>query len=66
MPVLTWLVENWQTILLVLTSIVTGASIIVRAISPYTSTTKDDDVATFLDRVHDWLNKLALNPPRSL
>lgn len=60
---LLWIVANWQTLLVTLLSIIGGASVIVRAIAPLTSTTKDDEAVRFLDKVYGWLNKLALNTP---
>lgn len=58
-----WLAANWMTIVGVAGSVVMGASIIVKAIAPFTSTTADDEAASFLDKAYAWLNKVALNPP---
>lgn len=57
-----WLAENWLTLVTVALSVVGGASIMVKAIAPYTSTTSDDEVAGWLDKVHGWLSRIALNP----
>lgn len=58
-----WLGSNWMMVAGVLGSIVMGASIIVKAIAPHTATNRDDRVASWLDKVHGWLSKIALNPP---
>lgn len=60
---LTWLAQYWVVLLAAAGSVVMGASLTVKALAPYTSTKKDDDMATFLDKVHKWLSKVALNPP---
>ncbi len=61
--VITWLMGNWVTIIGVAGTVVMGASIIVKAIAPLTSSQKDDEVATWLDKVYKWLSSIALNPP---
>ena len=58
-----WLSVNWPTIVGVTGSVVMGASIIVKAIAPFTATNKDDRAGSWLDKVHAWLSKVALNPP---
>jgi len=58
-----WLSANWQSVVGVAGTVVMGASIIVRAIAPFTKTTKDDKAAGWLDTAYKWLSKLALNPP---
>ena len=60
---ISWAVENWTTIVGTAGTVVMGASIAVRAISKLTKTTKDDDAASWLESVHKWLSKIALNPP---
>lgn len=62
--ILSWVSANWQTIVGVSGTVVMGASIIVRAIAPYTANTADDKAAGFLAKAHTWLSKLALNPPK--
>jgi len=62
--VIAWLGANWLTVVATLLSIVGGASIIVKAIAPLTANTKDDEVAGWLDKVHGWLSKIALNAPK--
>ena len=61
--VIGWIGNNWVTIVGTLGTVVMGASIMVRAIAPLTSTEVDDNAAKFLDKVHGWLNKIAINPP---
>lgn len=61
---LAWVTENWQTIVGTTGTIVMGASLIVRAIAPFTKTEKDDKAAGWLDKAHNWLSKIALNPPK--
>ena len=61
--VISWLGANWQTIVGVAGTVVMGASIMVKAIAPHTATTKDDRAASWLDKVHGWLSKIAINPP---
>jgi len=62
--VIGWVGSNWMTIVGTMGTVVMGASIMVKAIAPHTSTQVDDDAAKFLDKVHAWLNKIAINPPR--
>ena len=62
MSALNWLVENWQTIAITVTSIIGAASMAVAAIAPLTKTDTDDKVLSILSRAHKWLSKLALNP----
>ena len=52
-----WLIENWDKILLALTSIVTGASIIARL----TPTKKDDKV---IEAIMKLINVIAINPKK--
>lgn len=59
-----WIAANWMTVVGVMGSIVMGASLIVKAIAPHTSTEVDDKAAGFLDKVYGWLSKLALNTER--
>ncbi len=59
-----WLAANWMTVVGVAGTVVMGASIMVKAIAPYTSTTKDDEAASWLDKVHGWLSTLAINPKK--
>ena len=60
---ISWLGANWMLVVATVLSIVGGASIIVKAVAPFTSNTKDDEAAVWLDKVHAWLSKIALNPP---
>ena len=55
--IITFLMANWDTILLGVTTIVTGASIIVKL----TPTPKDD---AFVAKMLNVLNALALNPKK--
>jgi hypothetical protein len=59
-----WIATNWMTVVGVAGTVVMGASIIVKALAPYTATKKDDEAAVWLDKVVGWLNKIAINPPR--
>jgi len=47
-----------QTIITIITSIVTGASIILKVVAPLTKTKKDDKVLAFLQKI---LKLLSLN-----
>ena len=58
---LSWVTTHWVEIAAVVGMVVTGASLIVKAIAPYTTTTADDKAATWLDKVAAWLGKVALN-----
>lgn len=60
--IISWLGANWQTVVGVVGTVVMGASIMVKAIAPFTKTTADDRAAGWLDKVQGWLSKLALNP----
>lgn len=61
--VLSWLVANWTTVVGTAGTVVLGASIIVRALSKFTDTTKDDEAAGWLEKVYKWLNTVAINTP---
>lgn len=63
MELLGWLSSNWEVLVGTLVAIVGGATAIVRAIAPLTSTRRDDDAVTWLDKVFKWLSKIAVNPP---
>jgi hypothetical protein len=58
---MSWLMSNWVTIVVTVLTIIGAASVAVKAIAPFTSTKADDKVASFLDKVHGWLSRLALN-----
>jgi hypothetical protein len=62
---LNWIMSNWTTVAGTAGVVVMGASLMVKAIAPYTKNTADDKAASFLDRAYKWLNKIALNPPQS-
>lgn len=59
--IIQWVGSNWVTVITTALAVVGGASVMVHAIAPFTKNTKDDDVAGWLDKVHGWLSKLALN-----
>lgn len=61
---LQFILDNWQSIALAATGVVTGASVALKAIAPLTDTTKDDRVARFLVKVVKVLKKVALNTDR--
>jgi hypothetical protein len=61
---LTWVSANWQVMIGTAGAIVMAASIAVKAIAPLTDNTADDRAASWLDKVHAWLSKIALNPPK--
>ncbi len=55
---------NWLLLLDVAAKVVAGASMIVWAFAKLTPNTKDDKVATWLDKALGLLSKLALNPAK--
>jgi hypothetical protein len=61
---LSWVTANWQMVVGTAGAVVMGASIVVKAIAPLTSNTADDRAASWLNKVHGWLSKIALNPPK--
>jgi hypothetical protein len=64
MEVIGWLGDNWMTLVGVAGTVVMGASMMVKAVAPFTKTVKDDRLAAALDKALGWLNKLALNPKK--
>lgn len=64
MEIATWVGANWMLIVGTVSSVIAGASIIVKAISPFTATKVDDKAARWLDKVYKYLNKIALNTPK--
>lgn len=60
---ISWVTTNWVTIVGTLGTVVMAASVMVKAIAPYTENTADDKAASFLTKAHAWLSKIALNPP---
>lgn len=56
-----FLAANWKEIALGLTGLVTGASVLLKLLAPYTSSKADDKVAGALDKVVAVLKKLSLN-----
>lgn len=63
--VITWIGANWVTVVGTLGTVVMGASIIVKAIAPLTSTKIDDRAGKWLTTAHRWISKIALNPPKA-
>ena len=49
--------------LTVICGVISGASVICRAIAPLTKTTADDRAAAWLVKAHKWLSVIALNTP---
>lgn len=54
---MTWLVQNWNTVISVVSAVISAASVIVRV----TPTRTDDE---FLDKLIAVFNIIALNKPR--
>lgn len=59
---LTFLAENYGTILMSALAVVGGCSVAAAALSKLTANTTDDKVAAVLAKVQAVLSKLALNP----
>jgi len=60
-----WLGANWQTIVISLSGIIAGASVIVKASSPWLEKTdKDERAVAWLDKCYGWLKALSLNTPK--
>lgn len=53
---------NWPLILITVTSVIGGASIIVSALAPLTKNTTDDKVSSVLGKIHRLFSRIALNP----
>lgn len=63
MEIINWIVANYLTIITTILTVIGGASVAIHAIAPFTSTTVDDEAATFIDKVYAFLSKwVALNP----
>lgn len=63
--VISWLGENWGTLLVVVSGVISGASVIVAALAPVLKKTeKDEKALVWLRKVSDFLSKLALNPKK--
>ena len=67
--IISFIVEHWDEILLAVTSIVTAASILVKAFESFaklTSSTKDDEITTklgnIISKILKLLNTIAMNP----
>lgn len=60
---ISWLSANWLVLIMVATSVVGGASMIVKAIAPLTKSNLDNRIVKWLDKLHSLLSKVALNPP---
>lgn len=61
---LSWLLSNKLEILMVLMAIVTGASLVLKTVSPLTKSLKDDKWLARLEKLLGVLEKLALNVRR--
>lgn len=59
---MSWILDNWMTVLVVILTVIGAASVVVKAIAPLTASKTDDKVAGWLDKVHAWLSRVALNP----
>ena len=64
-----FIVDHWDEILLAITSIVTAASILIKAFESFaklTSSTKDDEITTklgnIISKILKFLNTIAINP----
>lgn len=62
MTFLSWLSENWQTLIGVCGTVVMGSALIVKAIAPLTKTVNDDRLLTWLEKAHNFFSRFALNP----
>lgn len=60
---LQWIQANWMLIVGTGSAVVTGSSLILKAVAPLTKNKADDKAVSFLDKVLLFLNKIALNPP---
>lgn len=58
-----WLASNWQNVLLIVTSTISGAAVTLRLLAPLTRNTTDDRIATWLERAERVLKRLALQRP---
>lgn len=56
------LLDSLPQIITVALAVVGGASLMVAAIAPLTENKKDDEVASWLKKVHTFLSKVAVNP----
>lgn len=62
---ISWLLNNWMTVLNVLTGVVTAASLMVKALQPLLKATESDEKALgWLGKVSKWLSVIALNPKK--
>jgi hypothetical protein len=61
--ILSWVSANWVTVVGTAGTVVMAASVAVKAIAPFTKNEKDDKAAAVLDKIYNWLSKIALNPP---
>lgn len=60
--IISWVAANYQMVIGVAGTVVMGASIVVKGLGPFLKhTDKDERAASWLDKVHGWLSKLALN-----
>jgi len=57
-----WILAHYMDVLIVLSAVIAGASVICKALAPLTKSTVDDRAAGWLDRAHGWLSVIALNP----
>lgn len=58
-----WVLANWQSVLLVFTSAVTAASLVLKVLAPLTKADWDDKALARLNTLLGWLGKLSLNTP---
>lgn len=56
-----WIVDHWKELALIVTGVVTAASVSLHALAPLTSTDADDRASRWLDKLVALLEKLALN-----
>lgn len=59
---MSWILNNWQSILTTILAIIGGASALVAAIAPLTKSDVDNKVLNALRWLQDKLGLLALNP----
>lgn len=58
------MLEHLPTVLVVLSAVVAGASVALKAIAPLTKTVKDDRALALLEKALGLLEKLSLNVKR--
>ena len=60
-----WILANWQVVLVIISAVVSSASVALHAIAPLTKWTGDDKASTAVDWLLRQLHRLALTPKPS-